>query len=177
MLSLLAAGFLAAASAGAVPVAVSLASAAHGVSLLEGTFSTSASREKAWQVLTDYDQLPLFVSSMRSSRVRERQGGAVLLEQEAVAGLLFFRKKVRVTLDVREEPPGRLSFSDSTGKTFEVYEGSWELSDGGGGTLVTYKLRAKGGSGAPGFVTRAVSRKAVSGLLAEVRAEMERRAP
>jgi hypothetical protein len=153
-------------------VVVSLADSAEGTVQLEGRFTASASSAIAWSVLTDYDHIQDFVSSMRVSRVRCRGNGFLLVEQESVGKALFFQRTFRLLLEVREEPRRSIAFEDVSRSSFERYEGSWSMQDAPGGVVVNYRLTAKGGFMAPGFVMRGASRKMVGELLNQVRTEM-----
>src|SRR5262249_50850529 len=51
-----------------------------------------------WEVLTDYDGIDRFVSSMRESRVAERADHHLLVEQVAVSRLFLFTRRFRATL-------------------------------------------------------------------------------
>jgi hypothetical protein len=155
------------------PVAVSIADSAGGVVRLVGRFTTPASAAVAWGVLTDYDHIQDFVSSMRSSRVKCRGNGYLLVEQESTGRALFVTRTLHLLLEVREEPRRSIAFEDVSRTSFERYQGSWSLAEvPGGGVEVTYRLTVKGGSMAPGFVMRGASRKMVAELLDQVRTRM-----
>lgn len=154
-------------------VVVSFADLGDSTMQLEGRFMTTASSTTAWSVLTDYDHIPSFVTSMRSSRVKARGDGYLLVEQESVARMLWFQRKMDVLLKVREEPPHRIAFDDVSKVSFERYEGSWTLEDTPGGREVIYRLTVKGGL--IGLVARSHSRNMVRELLEQVRAEIGRR--
>src|SRR5262249_40922386 len=74
--------------AGISGVTANVVSGAHGLEV-EGRFEVKASPALAWSVLTNYDSIESFVSSMRESRVTKRGDGYVLVEQVAVGHLLF----------------------------------------------------------------------------------------
>ncbi|HXO43505.1 MAG TPA: SRPBCC family protein [Thermoanaerobaculia bacterium] len=154
-------------------VVVSFADLGDSTMQLEGRFMTAASSATAWSVLTDYDHIPSFVSSMRSSRVKARGDGYLLVEQESVAKVLWFQRKLDVLLKVREEPPHRIAFDDVSKASFERYEGSWTLQDTPAGREVIYRLTVKGGL--IGLVARSHSQNMVRELLEQVRAEIGRR--
>lgn len=140
-----------------------------------GQFDAAASTTAVWSVLADYEGIPGFVYSMRSSRVKEvRADGTVLLDQEAVGGLFFISRKVRVLLEVRRAP-GRLDFMDVGGEDFFSYSGHWETQATPGGTLVTYHLLAEPRFPAPSFVMKGVMRRGARNLLEQVRDEILRR--
>jgi Polyketide cyclase / dehydrase and lipid transport len=154
-------------------VVVSFADLGDSTVQLEGRFMTAASSATAWSVLTDYDHIPSFVSSMRSSRVKGRGDGYLLVEQESVARMLWFQRRLDVLLKVREEPPHRITFDDLSKVSFERYEGSWTLQDTAAGREVIYRLTVKGGL--IGLVARSRSQGMVKELLEQVRAEIGRR--
>ena len=115
-----------------------------------------------WTVISDYDRLADFIPDMHSSRVIQRDGEQVLVEQTGEFGFLFFRQPVEVRLAVAELPPRRIVAHavggnlQSAGRTLRHREparrrGAPELS----GRLV------------PGFqVPRFVSRMAVRSTMA-----------
>ena len=75
---------------------------ASGVYVVEGAFDVTAPRSMAWDVLTDYDGIDNFVSSMQRSVVRERHPDHVIVEQDGVGKLFVFSKRIHVVLEVRE---------------------------------------------------------------------------
>jgi carbon monoxide dehydrogenase subunit G len=154
-------------------VVVSFADLGDSTMRLEGRFTTAASSATAWSVLTDYDHISAFVTSMRSSRVKARGDGYLLVEQESVAKMLWFQRKLDVVLKVREEPPRFIAFEDVSKTSFARYEGSWTLQDTPAGREVIYRLTVKGGL--IGLVARSRSQSMVKELLEQVRAEIGRR--
>jgi len=62
-----------------------------------------------WAVLTDYDHLATFIPDMKSSRVVSREGNKVRVEQNGQAGFFFYTEPINVTLEIHEEPPGRIT--------------------------------------------------------------------
>jgi hypothetical protein len=156
------------------PVAVSFQDLGDSTMRLEGSFTAAGSSATAWNVLTDYDRISAFVASMRSSRVKARGSGFLLVEQESVARLLLFHRTFRVLLQVRETPRRTIAFVDVARTSFERYEGTWTLQEAPGGVAVTYLLIVKGGL--VGILTRGPSRAMVRDLLEQVRAEIDHRA-
>ena len=61
--------------------------------------------ELIWQTLTDYNRLAEFIPGMRSSRVLERRGATVVVEQAGEASFLFFSVPIDVTIASTERPP------------------------------------------------------------------------
>jgi len=64
-----------------------------------------------WRTLTDYDRLAQFIPGMRRSRVIERRGTVVVVEQIGEAGFLIFTYPIEVTLASTERPPYAIEVS------------------------------------------------------------------
>ncbi|HEX4047830.1 MAG TPA: SRPBCC family protein [Elusimicrobiota bacterium] len=142
---------------------------------VSGRFTVAASTTLVWEVLTDYEHIPAFVSSMRSSRVVEtRADGSLLVEQQAIGGMSIFSRTVRVLLEVRRSP-GRLLFTDVGRADFLSYSGEWTVRPTGGGAGVGYHLLLQPRFFAPSFLLSRAMRRGARGLLDQVRAEIVRR--
>ena len=140
--------------------------------LVDGTFDVEATPELVWEVLTDYEGIGGFVSSIRHSTVRRREEGGVLLEQHGVGKAWIVSVPMHVVLAVREHGRRILLFRDVCGKSFSVYEGKWELLPIDGGTRVTYHLKADPTGRQPAMLARPAMGGSVKKLLQEVRSEM-----
>ncbi len=79
-----------------------------------------------WKVITDYDHLAQFIPDMRSSRVLQRDGDSLLVEQTGTFGFLFFKQAIEVKLSVVESPPLRI-VARAVGGNFREMEGIYEL--------------------------------------------------
>jgi len=194
----------------------------HGVYSVRGAFDAAVSERVAWQVLTDYDHIGSFVTSVRASSSERRPTGRLVVTQTAEGGLFAIKRRVQVALDIQEEPRYRIFFADVLGRDFRCYVGDWFVSapggvnlpanpfifdagavaapaaaaetlaaprdepsagapstrsiDGVGTVEVRYMLQAQPRAALPGFLGRAVLRREAERLLAQVRAEMLRRA-
>jgi hypothetical protein len=130
--------------------------------------------KESWSVLTDYDNLSSFVSSMRSSSAARPESGRLLVTQEAVGRAGPFSRTLHVVLDVTEEPPDRIEFHDVCRASFQSYAGAWAIESDGAGARVTYALEARPRSSPP-FFARSILASNARGLLEQVRLEMLRR--
>jgi carbon monoxide dehydrogenase subunit G len=155
----------------AEPVAVELARKGDAY-VVEAAFEVRAPADVAWRVLTDYEGIATFVSSIRHSTIRERQPGRVVLEQQGVGKAWILSVPMHVVLEVREEDGRRLAFRDLCGKSFTIYEGRWEVDEADGRTSVRYSLRADPTGRRPAMFARPAIRGSVRKLLEEVRAEI-----
>jgi carbon monoxide dehydrogenase subunit G len=145
-----------------------------GAYRVEGSFGVEAPALVAWAVLTDYDNLPSFVSSMRSSSAMRADIGRQLVTQEAVGRAGPFSRTLRVVLEVTENPPTRITFHDVGGESFRSYVGTWTVDPDGAATRVTYMLEARPRSSPP-FFGRSILASNARVLLEQVKLEMLRR--
>ena len=97
--------------------------------LLEASFDT------VWGTLTDYDHLAQFIPGLRSSRVIERRGGSLVVEQEGEARFLFFSYPIEVTLLATARRPAAIDVRVLKGNLRRL-EGGYRLEQAGAGKIV-----------------------------------------
>jgi ribosome-associated toxin RatA of RatAB toxin-antitoxin module len=147
----------------------------NGVYCVSAQFPVSGSPALALKVLTDYEQIPRFMPDVKSSIVRERAAGRVVVEQEAVARMMMFSKRIYLLLEVRTDDDS-VHFRDSSGRSFTRYEGAWRLTQQDGGTTVRYDLSATPAFDVPSFLlTRLLKRDAMQ-MIGRLRTEIAQRA-
>jgi carbon monoxide dehydrogenase subunit G len=154
------------------PISVDVERAADKAYTVEAAFDVNVPASTAWAVLTDYEGIGRFVSSIRQSTIKRREPGRVLLEQHGVGRAWIISLPMHVVLEVREHDARVLAFHDVCGKSFSVYEGSWELSEIDGGTRVTYRLKADPTGRQPAMLAKSAIKGSVKTLLDEVREEI-----
>ena len=160
--------------AAAQEIALSLQDKGRGIYDVWASFSVNASTQAVWSVLSDYDGIAGFVSALRRSRVQERRGDVILVEQESKYRVLPFFRRIRLLLQVREEP-GEISFEDVAREHFWFYEGFWRVKEEGDSVRVVYSLYARRKFIAPNFITKLMVKRGALALLDEVRGEILRR--
>ncbi len=99
----------------------------------------TAPLETAWQVLTDYNSYPKFLSDVRELKVEKRDGNQawVRLKLKNVWPLPDYDL---LLLSEEAKEPGAIKFSEKEGD-FTKYYGSWKLTSlGPGRTLAEYRL-------------------------------------
>jgi hypothetical protein len=158
------------------PINVDVERAADKAFMVDAAFDVNVPASIAWEVLTDYEGIGRFVSSIRQSTIKKREGGRVLLEQHGVGHAWIVALPMHVVLDVREQDQRALTFRDVCGKSFTTYEGAWELATIGSATRVTYRLKADPNGAQPPMLARHAIRGSVKKLLDEVRQEILARA-
>ena len=154
------------------PISVDVERGSDNAYVVAASFEVSAHPEIVWQVLTDYEGIGGFVSSIRQSTVKHREAGRVLLEQHGVGKAWIVSVPMHVVLEVREHEQRVLGFRDVCGKSFSTYEGKWELTPIAGGTRVSYYLKADPNGRQPAMLAGAAIRGSVKKLLDEVRDEI-----
>jgi ribosome-associated toxin RatA of RatAB toxin-antitoxin module len=148
---------------------------ANGAYVVEARFRVAAPAGVIHRVLTDYDAIPRFMPDVRTSVVRRRAGGSVIVEQEAESSFLMFSKRVHLVLDILESER-LITFRDLCGKSFDRYEGAWTLAPEGDQVTVTYTLTADPSFKVPGSVLRRLLDRNARQTIEHLRAEAARRA-
>lgn len=143
---------------------------------VHGTFSAAVSAAVAWDVLADYDSIGRFVPSVQSSRLERLPDGELRLHQEAISSMFLVRKRVKVVLDIEEQPGARIGFRDLLGRDFHSYVGEWRIAPDSAGTKVEYQVEADPRGSLARAMCRGVLRHNAQDLLGQVRREMVRRA-
>lgn len=141
-----------------------------------GSFVVATPAEAAWAAITDYEGIPRIAPSVKRSRVLRRDGGKVLLEQEAAASVLFFSKQLRLLLEVVESPPREIVFREISRADFAHYEGFWRIEEITDGLRVSYGLDVERGFVAPDFLARPFFRSQAEALMRTMREDILRRA-
>lgn len=146
-----------------------------GVFTVTATFDVPHDAALATAVLTDYDQISRFLPDVTKSVVLEREDGRTVVEQEAVARLLMFSKRVHLLLEVHQDE-GVIRFRDRCGQSFSRYEGSWRLTEANGRTRIAYELTAKPSFDVPDFVLGRLLKRDAKKMIEGLQREMAHRA-
>jgi len=160
------------ASSQTVPVSVH---GEHGLYRVSATFTTPHPVAIGHAVLTDYEQIPRFLPDVLSSHVLERDASRTVVEQEALAKVLFFSKRIRLVLEVRETP-ALITFRDRSGESFLRYEGRWTLRDDAGRTLIGYELIAQPRFDVPDFILTRLLKRDAERMIERLKGEIAARA-
>lgn len=142
---------------------------------LTAEFTVPQSAAVALTVLTDYEQIPRFLPEVKSSLVRERSADRIVVEQEAVARVLLFSKRIFLRLDVRVSD-GTVRFRDVSKRSFSAYEGAWHVTEQNGRTVVRYELTAQPAFDVPAFLMTRLLKRDANQMIERLRAEMATRA-
>lgn len=143
--------------------------------VVDGAFDSPSPPDVVWDVLTDYEGMQRYTSTIRQSTIMEREPGHVKLEQHGVARAGMFSLPIHLILDVREVDERIVEFRDLGADTFTLYEGTWEMTPDNEGTHVTYRLKVDLPGRYPAMLQRSAIQAIVKKLLTEVATEMETR--
>ena len=135
----------------------------------------AASPADVWRILTDYDRMAEFVPDMHSARVLSRSGDTAVVEQLGVAHFLFFRRAIRLVVQVREQPISQIDISLVDGD-MKVYNCTWKLVPvpDTGGTRVIYSGALAPKFYVPGMLGSNLIRADIARMMTAVLARLDR---
>jgi ribosome-associated toxin RatA of RatAB toxin-antitoxin module len=143
----------------------------NGTYTVDASFGAAGPATNVIAVLTDYEQIPRFMPDVRRSNVIERVDGLTVVEQEAVAKLMMFSKRIHLILEVHERD-GIIRFRDRCGKSFASYEGVWTVTERDGRTAIIYQLTAKPSFDVPEFLLKRLLKRDALKMIESLQAEM-----
>jgi ribosome-associated toxin RatA of RatAB toxin-antitoxin module len=146
----------------------------RGVYSVSARFAVPDAPPVALAVLTDYEAIPRFLPDVKTSIVRERTDGRLVVEQEAVAKMMMFSKRVHLVLEITQED-GVIRFRDRCRSSFITYEGSWRLVPGNGGTTIHYTLTARPSFEVPEFILKRLLKRDAGRMIENLAREMASR--
>jgi ribosome-associated toxin RatA of RatAB toxin-antitoxin module len=128
-----------------------------------------------WRILTDYDRMAEFVPDLHSARVLSRSGDKAVVEQLGVAHFLFFRREIRLVVQVHEQPISQIDISLVDGD-MKVYNCTWRLVPlpDSGGTRVLYNGALAPKFYVPGMFGANLIRADIAKMMAAVLARLDR---
>lgn len=129
----------------------------------------------AWQVLTDYDNLPQFIPGLSSSTTQLRAGNRAVLEQKGEARFLLFSLPIEVRLEVRESPYDWI-VSRAVSGNLKRMNGRYELVHDGPVLRLRYTGELEPAFSLPPLVGTFALRAMVEEQFTAMVAEIERRA-
>ena len=175
---LLALGFAAALAAGAARAAdqVSVEAQRRGGAVeVTARAVLDAPVDLIWATLTDYDRLSEFIPGMRRSRVLERDGARVIVEQSGRAQFLFFTFPIEVTLESTERPPHAIDVRALKGSLKQL-DGGYRIAPEGDRVLLTWRGLVDPVDELPPLLEEVLMRLSIEDQFRGMVAEIERRA-
>ena len=146
----------------------------RGVYSVSARFVVPQAPPVALEVLTDYEAIPRFLPDVKTSIVRERTADRLVVEQEAVARMMMFSKRVHLVLEITQES-GTIRFRDRCGDSFVKYEGTWRLVGRQDGTEIHYTLTAQPAFDVPEFILKRLLKRDAGRMIEHLAREMASR--
>ena len=135
------------------------------------------SQKKTWQVLTDYDRLHEFVPNLLSSKLLERNGAEVMIEQKGRVGFFIMTRTIHLVVRVTEHPCSALDIALVAGG-MKHYVTHWELApsmhNGASGTRISYSGMVEPNFFVPPLLGAAILRADMKRMLEAVIAEIDK---
>ena len=135
-----------------------------------------ASRQHAWEVLTDYERAPQFTPDLLVSKIVRRSGDTLRLFQKTRVRWGPFSLPVETLSDIRLSAPERTETRLVRG-AMDKYESVTELIPEAGGTRILYRSHAVPGSGLAQFAGESLVKRETEEHFRQLRAEILRREP
>jgi ribosome-associated toxin RatA of RatAB toxin-antitoxin module len=102
--------------------------------------STTGNIEKAWEVLTDYDNFQEFLPNISDSKIIEENADRTIFEQTNLVDLLLLTKEFTVQIAATKNYPQKIDFEIIEGDLKQL-QGSWEVETlPSGKVLVTHRV-------------------------------------
>ena len=141
-----------------------------GLYRVQARFTVPQPTSTVLAVVTDYDRIPTFMPQVKTSIVRERSDTRAVVEQEAVASMMMFSKRIHLLLEVCEGTD-TVSFRDRSDRSFSHYEGSWRVAEENGMTVVSYELNAKPSFSVPEFLLKRLLKRDAQDMIERMKQE------
>lgn len=143
----------------------------------------AASPRIAWETLSDYERLPDFIPNMSHSRVLERHGDRLTVEQHGEFRFLFFAQPIDVRMAVQHVPMSRIEAhavtSEDSIASIKAFEGRYDIVPAEAKrdtVLIAYFARIVPAFDLPPFIGMLAVRHTVREQFAALLREIERRA-
>lgn len=147
---------------------------AGDITIIDASFMSPAVPEIAWEVLTDYDHMTMFLPHLEASRILEAAPERIVVAQRGKLSFGPFSLTVDSEREVRLTRFTKLESRVKSG-TFKKSDVTTELIRQGKGTCITYHSEIVSNFHLPFGIGEAIARKNVKEQLLAMRAEMLRR--
>jgi len=143
--------------------------------MAEGTVQSieiPASPDSIFEVLSDLEAYPEWITAMRHVEILERDGNDRPRRVNFLVDAMI--KEIAYDLDYEYEPPRRMSWTAVPGDDIRQMVGSYELTElEGGGTDVVYALMVEPEFKVPGFLRRQAEKQLISSALRGLKKRVE----
>lgn len=110
----------------------------------EGAYTVSivaaATQQKAWRVITSYEDAALKMPDIKQSKLISRKGNQLEVAQTYQAPYTF-GLRIKARLAITESPPRQMSYRLISGDRINSLQGNWTITPVSGGVLVKHQIR------------------------------------
>lgn len=128
----------------------------------------SCSPEQFYQIVSDYEKYPEFLSEVKNCKIIKVEGARKLVEFT-----VNVIKDFKYRLWMSEEPSKRLSWVLESGDLFKVSNGYWAIEEESGKTRATYFVEAKFNMFVPGPIAKALVNVNLPNMVSSYRKRVE----
>lgn len=145
-----------------------------GVVVLDLSYHVPVFPSEAWDVLTDFENMPAFIPNLESSRVLQRNGRIIQLEQKGKVRLGILPVHYESTRELEAIPHQSIRAHSLSGNT--RMESLMQLSLADGGTQISYHVTAEPDLPVPRSLVSAYISRMLESQFKAMGREMMRRA-
>lgn len=146
----------------------------NGMLVMDVTYRVPVQPREAWAVLTDFERMPAFVPNLESSKVLQRNGKTVVIEQKGSMRLGMLPIHYESTRQIDIAPYQSIRSHTLSGDT--RLESVMVLTPAGGGTLLSYHATAASDLPVPNSLVSSYLGGMLESQFKAMRQEMLRRA-
>lgn len=129
----------------------------------------NATPKKCYEVITDYEAYPEFLSNLKTVTVSKKKGETCEITYE-----IDLIKTISYTLKMNGKPPKKIEWSFVKGDIMKDNHGHWTLEEVKKGvTRATYELNIELGLLVPGAITKRLVGKNLPEMLASFKKRIE----
>jgi hypothetical protein len=142
--------------------------------IVDVRLQVAATPAQVWEVLTDYEGAPRFISKLRESRVLSRSADRLVVSQKGTAGFGPFSVELESVREVRLEPLSRTE-ARAIGGSAGPSRATTQLVARQGGTEIIYHAESEPPVWVPPLIGPAVIESDTRARFLELRGEILRR--
>lgn len=124
--------------------------------------------DRAFEVITNYEQYPQFLTEAKKVRVFDRKGTEANVEWQ-----VDVVKTIKYTVHMKEERPNRVSWTFVNGEFMKDNKGSWVLEAAGDTTKATYTVEMALGPLVPKTIINALVETSLPKMLEAFKKRIE----
>ena len=140
---------------------------------IDAYLKMQAPEEMMWKIISEYEQTPTFVSSIKTSKVLKREKDKVLLDMHG-GGWFVVNIDVHLLLDITEiVDRKKIDYTETSGDEFSTFKGFWEVTKEGEKSIIHLSLVEKPKRSYFGL-TRMIIKSSITGLFESMEKKVQK---